>query len=130
MVAHEAEADANRNQPSSMWLSKTQSKTRIMSVWVWIVGIMVFCAIGAAIGFVVYFSHQRPAHSDPGVLGGKEQYSMVNGPSSILHNSPGQTPVPTKKAGGGPTLGDRAEMFATAAPGKRHYKLHLRRVFG
>ncbi len=162
MVAHEAEADARRDQSSryvfdlrssvcillfifySTWLAKTQSKTRVMSRWVWIVGIIIFCAIGAAIGLGAYLAHQRPAHSDPGVLGGKEDYSMVPEPSTASRHLPGQTPVSTTKAGGGLSRNARAISWepvvtttetsptptVAAASRKRHYNLHLRRIVG
>ena len=128
IVAHEAEADAKRNQSSrysqvirlyivtyhlypyySAWLAKTQSKTRVMSRWVWIIGIIVFCTFGAGIGFGIYFSHQRPANTDPGTIGGREDYSMI--PDS---STPVKPAAPTTSGGGGLTRSARAVLWEPA----------------
>ncbi|KAF8339601.1 uncharacterized protein EI90DRAFT_3037200 [Cantharellus anzutake] len=101
MVAHEAEVNANRKEPSSTWLARTQAKTRTMSRWVWVIGIIVFCAAAAGIGFGVYFGHKRPAHTDPVAFGGKEDNSMVPTLTSISTKRKGPSHTSTTAGRGG-----------------------------
>jgi len=69
MVARE-ENRKPYSQKQSAWLRKTQSGANRLSVWVWIVGLIIFSCAGLGIGLGWYLSHKAPPHQDPTAFGG------------------------------------------------------------
>lgn len=69
MVARE-ESQKPYSQKQSAWLRKTQSGANRLSLWIWILGLIVFSCAGLGIGLGWYLSHKAPPHQDPTAIGG------------------------------------------------------------
>jgi len=69
MVAKE-ESRKPSSQKQSAWLRKTQSGANRLSLWIWILGLIVFSCAGLGIGLGWYLSHKAPPHQDPTAIGG------------------------------------------------------------
>ncbi|KAI0284027.1 hypothetical protein BGY98DRAFT_950063 [Russula aff. rugulosa BPL654] len=69
MVARE-ESQKPSSQKQSAWLRKNQSGANRLSIWVWILGLIIFSCAGFGIGLGWYLSHKASPFQDPTAIGG------------------------------------------------------------
>ncbi|KAI0269878.1 hypothetical protein BC834DRAFT_863744 [Gloeopeniophorella convolvens] len=101
MVARE-ENKKPTAQKQSTWLRKTQNGSSRLSLWVWVIGLILLACVGLGIGVGWYVSHKSPSHQDPTALGGGANKGIVTTTSGVLigtgtgaHLSPHVTPTNT-----------------------------------
>lgn len=74
----------NPVEKESAWLRKTQSGSRRLATWVWVVGIILVLAAAGGIGIGVYVSQKNTGQSSPKAFGG----SANEGASSVSSSLP------------------------------------------
>jgi len=119
MVAREA--NAKPTQQKSWWLRETESRKTRMSIWIWLVSILLLCAIGGGVGAAWYFTRNSATHQAPKALGGSASEGFTStsaAPASA-----------TKKAKATVTTSTKAAATA-AAPAKRDTLEYVEQVIG
>jgi hypothetical protein len=86
MVAKEESAKPYE-QRKSPWLKKTQDGTSRLSKWVWFIGLVLFLAIGGAIGLGWYLTHNNQDHQRPTSFGGSQDEASTTTSASLSTSS-------------------------------------------
>ncbi|RXW17606.1 hypothetical protein EST38_g8254 [Candolleomyces aberdarensis] len=85
MVAKVDMAEKSKGGKGSSWLRRTENGKNRLSRWVWVIGMILLCAIGGAIGLGIYFTRDSPDHQQPTALAGNVGNQTADAaPSSIL----------------------------------------------
>ncbi|KAJ2924617.1 hypothetical protein H1R20_g12488, partial [Candolleomyces eurysporus] len=85
MIAKVDMAEKSKGGKGSSWLRRTENGKNRLSRWVWVIGMILLCAIGGAIGLGIYFTRDSPDHQQPTALAGSVGNQTTEGaPSSIL----------------------------------------------
>ncbi|KAJ2914702.1 hypothetical protein MD484_g5693, partial [Candolleomyces efflorescens] len=97
MIAKVDMAEKSKGGKGSSWLRRTENGKQRLSRWVWIIGMILLCAIGGAIGLGVYFTRDSPDHQQPAALAGNvgNQTAGAGGATSSV------VPIGAGRGGGG-----------------------------
>ncbi|RXW17600.1 hypothetical protein EST38_g8253 [Candolleomyces aberdarensis] len=85
MIAKVDMAEKSKGGKGSSWLRRTENGKNRLSRWVWVIGILLLCAIGGAIGLGIYFTRDSPDHQQPTALAGNVGNQTAGAaPSTVL----------------------------------------------
>ncbi|KAF8478200.1 hypothetical protein DFH94DRAFT_754356 [Russula ochroleuca] len=136
MVVRE-ESRKPSSQKQSAWLRETQSGANRMSIWVWIIGLLIFSCAGLGIGLGWYLAHKAPPHQDPGAIGGHANDGTTTTSSPAIQGATGTGALlslsPTPHVTPTNTVEKRAvfpDPLPTPAPGAPINLVHLSHPYG
>ncbi|KAH9990810.1 hypothetical protein BJV77DRAFT_1011499 [Russula vinacea] len=122
------------SQKQSAWLRETQSGANRMSIWVWIVGLLIFSCAGLGIGLGWYLAHKAPPHQDPTAIGGHANDGATLTSSHQCKALPAQVPLQSPLPFVTPTnTVEKRAVFPrlpTPAPGAPIHVVHLSHPHG
>lgn len=108
MIAKVDMAEKSKGGKGSSWLRRTENGKQRLSRWVWVIGMILLCAIGGAIGLGVYFTRDSPDHQQPTALGGNVGNQTAGTTTSILSFGGGRG-----GGGGTPSTSSRLHVSPT-----------------